>query len=133
MKDKKIKKVLKSIKNGEITTKQLKEILEENPELQDIIDLVNPEVTWKKHPLYRFVETSSKGQIKVSGEIVKPRVWDGLLKITLQYGKKRLYAALLILQCWEPCPGKLNDYVVGYIDDDPNNLKPTNLYWKAKK
>lgn len=133
MKDKKIKKVLKSIQNGEISAKQLKEILAENPELKDIIDLVNPEVTWKKHPMYPFVESSSNGQIKVSGELVKPRVWDGLLKVTLQYGKKRLYAALLILQCWEPCPGKLTDYTVGYIDDNVNNLKPSNLYWKAKK
>lgn len=133
MKDKKIKKVLKRIQNGEISQDQLDKLAENNPELQNIVDAMNPSIVWRKHPLYPHVEASSNGQIRVSGEIVRPKVWDGLLKITLQYGRKRLYAALLILQCWDECPGKPTDYTVGYIDDNINNLKPANLYWKPKK
>lgn len=132
MKDKKIKKVLKKIQNGEISGEQLNDIISNDPELEDIVSQITNQVIWKTHPLYPHIQTSSEGKIKVSGEIVKPKVWDGLLKVTLQYGKKRLYAALLILQCWEACPGKLSDYTVGYIDDDVNNLKPENLYWKAR-
>jgi hypothetical protein len=132
MKKKKIQKVLSKIQNGEISRDQLNEIINEHPELKDVIESVSPDNEWRRHPTYPHIETSSTGLIKISGEIVKPRVWDGLLKITLQWSKKTLYAALIILQCWEPCPGDMIHYTVGYIDGDPSNLKPSNLYWKKR-
>lgn len=132
MKNKKIQKVLQKIQNGDITREQLAEITNKHPELKEVLEYVSPNIEWKKHPQYPQIETSNTGLIRISGEIIKPRVWDGLLKITLQWSKKKLYAALIILQCWDTCPGELTHYTVGYIDDNPNNLKPTNLYWKKR-
>lgn len=132
MKKKKIQKVLSKIQNGDISPEQLKDIASEHPELEELLMSFSNEIEWKRHPTYPQIETSDTGLIKISGEIIKPRVWDGLLKITLQWSKKKLYAALIILQCWDTCPGELTHYTVGYIDDNPNNLRPNNLYWKKR-
>lgn len=91
----------------------------------------NEGVVWKRHPLHPHIEASTEGCIRLSGRVINPYVYNGLLKIKISR-KIKLNAARLVLCCFVGIPSseELHKFTVGYIDDDPLNIKPDNLYWK---
>lgn len=90
---------------------------------------MSEEKLWIRHPKYTFIEISEDGEIRMSGKIVKPYIYDGLPRVKFRYGKIRIQAALLVLQAWSPCPGDPKYYRIGYYDGNPLNISPFNLYW----
>lgn len=95
--------------------------------ISDMMGSSNP--YWRIHPQYPEIRCSINGEVDISGQKFEIREYGGKKCVCYSNSRRKIPAASLILECFQPCPGNRADYRVGYIDKDVNNLKPSNLYW----
>ena len=129
---KKIKKLVEIINEQKITNTDIYNLCKTDDAFAEDVCLLRSifEPMWTINSQYPQIQCSTEGDIKISGTQFIPLERDGILKIILANGKKSLSAALLILGCFEKCPGKMKHYTVGYRDGNYRNIKLSNLYWK---
>lgn len=97
-------------------------------QISDILGSSNP--YWRIHPIYPNIRCSINGEIEISGTPIEVREFSGKLMVCFDGSRKKLPAANLVLECFDPCPGNRSDYQIQYIDMDYKNIKPSNLRWK---
>lgn len=107
-----------------------------NKLIEDLTDLIygHPDKLWATHPQYSGIKCSKYGQIDITENAkYEIRYNDGVPYLHFRNSRRAdVPGALIILQCFVECPGPLNQYTIHYMDNDPTNVKFSNLGWYRK-
>lgn len=120
--------------SNKITKHDILELCMDDPQFEINRDIVGKLINyfeWRVHPKHPQIECSTEGDIRVNGDILQPKTYKGNKVIKFVRGKKTIdiNVASTVLSTYQPMPtdGK---YIVGYRDEDPNNCRIQNLYWR---
>ena len=107
-----------------------------DPDFQDARDIIGRRLNyfeWRVHPSYPFIECSTEGDIKINGEIRVPKNYNGYKTIKYVRGKKTydIDVAMAVLSAFKQMPDD-GVYTVGFRDENPDNVRIQNLYWKLQ-
>lgn len=123
------------IKNN-ITKQEMLDACMDDPAIQDSRDIIGPRMNyfeWRVNPAQPMIECSTEGDIRINGEIQTPKNYHGYKTIKYVRGKKTydIDVALTVLGTYRPMPTD-GMYTVGFRDENPNNCRIQNLYWKLQ-
>ena len=123
------------IKNN-ITKQEMLDACMDDPAIQDSPDIIGPRMNyfeWRVNPTQPMIECSTEGDIRINGEIQTPKNYRGYKTIKYVRGKKTydIDVALTVLGTYRPMPTD-GMYTVGFRDENPNNCRIQNLYWKLQ-
>jgi hypothetical protein len=116
----------------DVTQTDTRDLMLEDPNFQryrDIVGKNSAHIEWSVHPKHANVSCSTEGDIMIGGRIVTPIEYDGELKVSIQNGKRKMSAAVLILMCFKPYPNDGGIYKVAYRNNNFRDLRVCNLYW----
>ena len=131
---KRYKKLADYITENEISKNDILDLMLENPTFQiyrDIVGSVSDYFEWREHPTMPTVECSTQGDIRISGNIIKPTEYRGDLVVVISKSKTkriRTSAASLILGTFTPPPSD-GTYIPRFRNHNSHDLRISNLYW----
>lgn len=120
------------IKNG-ITRETIYELMQKDQQFMENINLIGKTIgylEWYQHPLHPEVYCSTEGDVKINGCLIEAKVYKGHKIYKLPKGKETKDVPIdsLVLSCFVPKPE--GNWVAAFRDNDPNNCRIQNLYWK---
>lgn len=121
------------IKNG-ITKQDVYDLMNKDVQFADNINLIGKTIgyiEWYQHPQHVEVWCSTEGDVKINGDIIKAKVYKGHKVYKYPKGKetKDVYIDSMVLSCFIPKPDT-GKWTVGFRDNNPDNCRIQNLYWK---
>ena len=86
---------------------------------------------WRVHPLHPEIECSTEGEVKINGTLISPKIYKGYKTYKYVKGKKTIdiNIPIMVLSCYVDMP-KVGKWTVGYRDENPDNTRINNLYWR---
>ncbi len=121
------------IKNN-ITKQDIGQLCMDDPEFCNYRDIIGSAINyceWRVHPNHPTVEVSTEGDVKINGDLITPKIYRGYKVFKYVRGKKTMDVDIpsLVLSAFVPRPTD-GQYTVGYRDENPDNTRIQNLYWK---
>lgn len=98
---------------------------------RDIIGKALNYFEWRVHPLHPEIECSTEGEVKINGSLIAPKTYRGYKTYKYVRGKKTydIDIPIMVLSTYVPMP-KEGKWTVGYRDENPDNTRINNLYWR---